>query len=40
MDQLILKTIPNDIRLKKRPDAMSEHEYLEHITELSSKPDF
>lgn len=40
MEQLIFETIPNDIRLEKDltlDDAMSEQEYLEHITELSSK---
>jgi glycine dehydrogenase len=40
MDQLIVETIPDDIRLKKdiRLDtAMGEQEYLEHITELSTK---
>ncbi|GEQ85593.1 glycine dehydrogenase (aminomethyl-transferring) [Patiriisocius marinistellae] len=40
MDQLIFETIPDDIRLEKslRLDtAMSEQEYLEHITELSTK---
>ncbi|WP_432412831.1 aminomethyl-transferring glycine dehydrogenase [Rasiella sp. SM2506] len=40
MEQLISETIPDDIRLKKDialDTAMSEHEYLEHITELSSK---
>ncbi len=40
MEQLISETIPDDIRLKKDlalDSAMSEHEYLEHITELSSK---
>lgn len=40
MEQLISETIPDDIRLKKDislNNAMSEHEYLEHITELSSK---
>lgn len=40
MEQLIFETIPNDIRLKKELDldeAMSEHEYLEHINELASK---
>ncbi|OAB79638.1 aminomethyl-transferring glycine dehydrogenase [Cochleicola gelatinilyticus] len=40
MDQLIYETIPNDIRLKEDltlDTAMSEQEYLEHITELSSK---
>ncbi len=40
MEQLISETIPNDIRLKediKLDDSMSEQEYLEHITELSSK---
>jgi len=40
MDQLIFETIPSDIRLKKDivlDTAMSEQEYLEHITELSSK---
>ena len=40
MEQLIYETIPNDIRLNKDltlDDAMSEYEYLEHITALSSK---
>lgn len=40
MDQLIYETVPDDILLKKALDldtAMSEQEYLEHITELSSK---
>jgi glycine dehydrogenase len=40
MDQLIFETIPNDIRLEEDltlDNAMSEQEYLEHITELSSK---
>ncbi len=40
MDQLIFETIPDDIRLKEDialDTAMSEQEYLEHITELSSK---
>ncbi|SRX73524.1 aminomethyl-transferring glycine dehydrogenase [Aequorivita antarctica] len=40
LDQLIYETVPDDILLKKALDldiAMSEQEYLEHITELSSK---
>ena len=40
MDQLIYETVPDDILLKKALNldtAMSEQEYLEHITELSSK---
>jgi glycine dehydrogenase len=40
MEQLIYETIPNDIRLEQDLTldiAMSEQEYLEHITELSSK---
>lgn len=40
MDQLIYETVPDDIPLKKPLNletAMSEQEYLEHITELSSK---
>ncbi len=40
MDQLIYETVPDDILLKKALDldtAMSEQEYLEHITDLSSK---
>ena len=40
LDQLIFETIPNDIRLKNDLDlapAMSEHQYLEHIKELSEK---
>lgn len=40
LDQLIYETVPDDILLKKALDldlAMSEHEYLEHITELSTK---
>ncbi|GER57920.1 glycine dehydrogenase (aminomethyl-transferring) [Patiriisocius marinus] len=40
IDQLIFETIPDDIRLEKDiklDTAMSEQEYLEHITELSSK---
>jgi glycine dehydrogenase len=40
MEQLIAETVPDDIRLKKDitlDNAMSEQEYLEHITELSSK---
>lgn len=40
LDQLILETIPADIRLKKPLDlapAMSEHEYLSHIEGLSQK---
>ncbi|MGK0386036.1 MAG: glycine dehydrogenase [Patiriisocius sp.] len=40
MEQLIFETIPNDIRLEQDlilETAMSEQEYLEHITELSSK---
>ena len=40
LDQLILETIPADIRLKKALDlapAMSEHDYLSHIEILSQK---
>jgi len=40
LDQLMYETVPDDILLKKALDldtAMSEQEYLEHITELSSK---
>jgi glycine dehydrogenase len=40
LEQLIFETIPDDIRLKNEielDDAMSENEYLEHITELSAK---
>lgn len=40
MDQLIYETVPDDILIKKALDldvAMSEQEYLEHITELSTK---
>ncbi len=40
IDELIYETVPDDILLKKKLDldsAMSEMEYLEHITELSSK---
>ncbi|MBK5213667.1 MAG: aminomethyl-transferring glycine dehydrogenase [Flavobacteriaceae bacterium] len=40
LDQLIYETVPDDILLKKGLDldiAMSEQEYLEHITELSTK---
>ena len=40
LDQLILETIPADIRLKKALDlapAMSEHDYLSHIEALSQK---
>ncbi|HIB49211.1 MAG TPA: glycine dehydrogenase (aminomethyl-transferring) [Flavobacteriaceae bacterium] len=40
MEQLIYETIPSDIRLKEDialDTAMSEQEYLEHITELSTK---
>ncbi|SDL48223.1 glycine dehydrogenase [Salinimicrobium catena] len=40
MDQLIYETLPDDIRLKKDLDlapAMSEHEYLAHITALAAK---
>lgn len=40
LDQLIFETVPDDILLKKKMNldtAMSEHEYLEHITELSTK---
>ena len=40
LDQLILETIPADIRLKKALNlapAMSEHDYLSHIEALSQK---
>lgn len=40
MDQLIFETVPDDILLKKALNldtAMSEQEFLEHITELSTK---
>ncbi len=40
IDQLIYETVPDDILLKQKLNletAMSEQEYLEHITELSSK---
>ncbi|MEM0518133.1 aminomethyl-transferring glycine dehydrogenase [Aequorivita flava] len=40
LDQLIFETVPDDILLKKALNldtAMSEQEYLEHITELSTK---
>ncbi|PZD76496.1 aminomethyl-transferring glycine dehydrogenase [Mesonia sp. K7] len=40
VDQLIYETLPDGIRLKKDlnlPDALSEQEYLEHITKLSEK---
>lgn len=43
LDQLIYETVPDDILLKKALDldtAMSEQEYLEHITELSTKINF
>src|SRR5690554_1266428 len=40
LDQLMYETVPDDILIKKALDldiAMSEQEYLEHITELSAK---
>ena len=40
MEQLINETIPNDIKLKKPlnlPRGTSEHEFLDHIQELSKK---
>ncbi|QLG45992.1 aminomethyl-transferring glycine dehydrogenase [Costertonia aggregata] len=40
MEQLIFETIPDDIRLKETlhlDDPMSEHEFLNHIQELSEK---
>ncbi len=40
MDQLIFETIPDDIRLKNELNldpALSEYDYLNHITELGSK---
>lgn len=40
LDQLIYETVPDDILIKKKMNldtAMSEQEYLEHITELSTK---
>jgi len=40
LDQLIYETIPDAIRLKKDLDlneALSEQEYLEHITKLAAK---
>jgi glycine dehydrogenase len=40
MEQLIYETIPNDIRLKQPLQldaALSEYEYLTHITELGKK---
>jgi len=40
LDQLMYETVPDDILIKKALDldiAMSEQEYLEHITELSTK---
>ena len=40
MEQLILETIPSDIRLKNELNldpALSENEYLEHINALGSK---
>ncbi len=40
MEQLIFETVPDDIRLRKQlqlAPALSENEYLEHITELATK---
>lgn len=40
VDELIEQTIPAEIQLKKRlslPDAMTEREYAEHMSELASK---
>ena len=40
IDQLILETIPDDIRLNEKLDlapALSEYEYLNHITQLGAK---
>lgn len=40
MEQLIFETVPDDIQLKKElqlDPALSENEYLEHITELAAK---
>ncbi len=40
MEQLIYETIPDDIKLKKTldlPEGISEHEFLNHIQELSLK---
>src|SRR6478672_5182075 len=40
IDELIDKTVPSTIRMKhelKLPDAMSEHEYLQHIKNISLK---
>jgi len=40
IDQLIFETIPDDIKLEKNlnlPEALSEQEYLEHITKFASK---
>ena len=40
LDDLINRTVPSNIRMKEQlnlPDAMSEHEYLHHIKEVSLK---
>ena len=40
LDQLIDKTVPSSLRLKKPltlPPAMSEYEYLNHIRKIGSK---
>lgn len=40
LDQLIYETLPDGIKLEKEldlPEALSEQEYLEHITKLASK---
>ena len=40
IDELINKTVPSSIRMKEElnlPEAMSEHEYLQHIKNISLK---
>mgnify|MGYP003721666365 CR=1 FL=1 len=40
LDQLIYETLPDGIKLEKEldlPEALSEQEYLEHITKLAQK---
>ena len=40
IDDLINKTVPSSIRMKDElnlPEAMSEHEYLQHIKDISLK---
>ena len=40
IEELIGKTVPSSIRMKHEldlPDAMSEHEYLQHIKNISLK---